>query len=155
MKKSRVIEIFNFLNTIKISKISDKEVRNAIISNHLAMYKIAKEHNEEIQEVQKKLFEGKEAEIQELNDLRQQYKEETDNLKKQDLVFRISNECSDILALEKEFNDMFVESLNTEINVNIKKVSQEKFVEACVEADVEITTGDLIVLTDLFVEDNE
>ena len=150
MKKSRVIEIFRFLGNIKINKITNKEVRSAVISNHLQMYNIAKQYEEDVKELQKRLFEGKEEEIQKLNELREKFNSETNEDVKKDLIKTITSEYKDILNLEMEFNNEASRQLNTEVELNLKKVKQDDFVETCVEADVDITGRDLISLTDLF-----
>ena len=155
MKKSRIIDIFKFLGEIKLSKVTDKEVRSAIISNHLQMYKIAKEHEEELKEAQTKMFDGKQDRIEALNILREQYRTSTDEEAKNAILKAIQDDYEDVLTLEREFNDLFYNRLNEETELNLKKVSQEKFVDACVEADIDITSGDLIILTDLFTEDYE
>ena len=150
MKKSRVIEIFRFLGNIKINKITNKEVRSAIISNHLQMYNIAKQYEEDVKELQKRLFEGKEEEIQKLNELREKFNSETNEDVKRDLIKTITSEYKDILNLEMEFNNEASKQLNVDVELNLKKVKQDDFVETCVEADVDITGRDLISLTDLF-----
>lgn len=150
MKKSRVIEIFRFLGNIKINKITNKEVRSAVISNHLQMYNIAKQYEEDVKELQKRLFEGKEEEIQKLNELREKFNSETNEDIKRDLIKTITSEYKDILNLEMEFNNEASKQLNVDVELNLKKVKQDDFVETCVEADVDITGRDLISLTDLF-----
>lgn len=150
MRKSRIVEIFKFLGSIKLNKITNKDVRNAIISNHLRMYKVAQEHDEEIKELQKRLFEGKEEQVFILNKLREEYKNTSNNEVKIRIIKKINNEFSEILSLEQEFNDIFNDTLKEEKEVTLKKVSQEDFIQACVEADVDITSSDLIILTDLF-----
>lgn len=150
MKKSRVIEIFRFLGNIKINKITNKEVRSAVISNHLQMYNIAKQYEEDVKELQKRLFEGKEEEIQKLNELRDKFNSETNEDIKRDLIKTITSEYKDILNLEMEFNNEASKQLNVDVELNLKKVKQDDFVETCVEADVDITGRDLISLTDLF-----
>ena len=150
MKKSRVIEIFRFLGNIKINKITNKEVRSAVISNHLQMYNIAKQYEEDVKELQKRLFEGKDEEIQKLNELREKFNSETNEDVKRDLIKTITSEYKDILNLEMEFNNEASRQLNTEVELNLKKVKQDDFVETCIEANVDITGRDLISLKDLF-----
>lgn len=149
MKKSKVIEIFRFLNSIKLNKVSNKEMRSAIISNHMQMHNIAKQYDEDVKELQKKLFEGKEESIESLNSLREEYKKANDSRKKE-IETTIIKDHSDILSLEIEFNNEIVNLLNSEVELNLKKVTQDIFIDSCVEADVDITSGDLIILTDLF-----
>lgn len=152
MKKSKIIAIFRFLSGIKVSKIKDKDVRTAIVGNHLQMYKIAEEYDSDIKEIQKKLFEGKDEDVKALNDLREKYKHETDEEKKKDIIGIITDNYGEILALEKELSSVIEEKFNEEKELNIKKVKQEAFLDALVDADVDITPSDLIELSDLFEE---
>lgn len=152
MKKSKIIAIFRFLSGIKVSKIKDKDVRTAIVGNHLQMYKIAEEYDSDIKETQKKLFEGKDEEIKSLNDLREKYKIETDEEKKKDIIGIITDNYGEILALEKELSSVIEEKFNEEKELNLKKVKQEAFLDALVDADIDITPSDLIELSDLFEE---
>lgn len=152
MKKSKIIAIFRFLSGIKVSKIKDKDVRTAIIGNHLQMYKIAEEYDSDIKETQKKLFEGKDEDVKALNDLREKYKHETDEEKKKDIIGIITDNYGEILALEKELSSVIEEKFNEEKELNLKKVKQEAFLDALVDADVDITPSDLIELSDLFEE---
>lgn len=152
MKKSKIIAIFRFLSGIKVSKIKDKDVRSAIIGNHLQMYKIAEEYDSDIKEIQKKLFEGKDDDVKALNDLREKYKIEKDEEKKKDIIAIISDNYGEILALEKEMSDTIETRLKDEKEINIKKVSKDAFVDALVDAEVDVTPSDLIELSDLFEE---
>jgi peptide methionine sulfoxide reductase MsrA len=148
MKKSRIISIYNFLSNIKLNKVTNKEVRSAIISNHLQMYNINEQYNKDVQELQKRIFEGKEEDINVVNNLRNKFK----NAKEEDRPSIVSEilEHKEFLKLEEEFNTEVYNLLNQEIDLNFKTCSQEDFVETCVEANVDITSDDLIVLTDLF-----
>lgn len=150
MKKSRVIEIFRFLNGIKLNKVLDKDIRSMIISNHMQMYNITKQYDEDVKELQRKLFLDKQTEIEELSKLREDYKN-SDNISiKKEIESKIIKDYSNIISLEIEFNNELNNILNTEIDINLKKVSKENFVEMCVNADIEITANDLLILIDLF-----
>ena len=153
MKKGKLIGYFRFLSGINLSKIEDKGIRSSIISNHLMMYRIAQQHDEDIKELQKKLFEGKEEDIAALSKLREEYKEVADDRKKE-IINQIMTDYKSLLELETELNALFNEKLNEEVDVNLKKVSQEDFVEVCVGAGIDITPADLIELEDLFEINN-
>lgn len=150
MKKSRVIEIFRFLNGIKLNKVLDKDIRSMIISNHMQMYNIVNQYDEDVKELQRKLFLDKQSEIEKLSKLREDYKN-SDNISiKKEIESKIIKDYSDIISLEIEFNNELNNILNTEIDINLKKVSKENFVETCVNADIEITANDLLILNNLF-----
>lgn len=155
MKKSKIIAYFRFLSGIKVSKITDKEVRAAIISNHLQMYRVAQEHDEDVKEIQKKLFEGKDEKINALNDLRTKYQNEKDEAKKAEIVKIIVDNHAEILELEKELQNAVGEKLKEEKELNLKKVAQDAFIDACVEAEVDITPADLVELDGLFKDEDK
>lgn len=150
MKKSKIIAVFRFLSNIKVSKIKDKDVRAAIIANHLQMYKIAEEYESDIKEIQKKLFEGKDEDVKSLNELREKYNVEKDEDKKNEIVKVIKDNYGEILKLEKEMSDAIETRLKEEKEINIKKVSKDAFIDALVDAEIDVTPSDLIELSDLF-----
>jgi hypothetical protein len=114
------------------------------------MYNIVNQYDEDVKELQKKLFLDKQSEIEKLSKLREDYKN-SDNISiKKEIESKIIKDYSDIISLEIEFNNELNNILNTEIDINIKKASKEDFVETCVNADIEITANDLLILNNLF-----
>lgn len=150
MKKSKVIEIFNFLNGIKLNKITNKSVRGTIISNHMLMYNTVKQYEGDLKELQRKLFEGKEDRVQELNTLREEYKNTKDSTLKKTIENNIVSNFSDILSIEIDFNNEVMSMMYSEIDVDIKKFDKNDFIESCIEAEVDFTAGSLLSLNDLF-----
>ena len=150
MKKSKIIAVFRFLSNIKVSKIKDKDVRAAIIGNHLQMYKIAEEYETDIKEIQKKLFEGKDEDVKSLNELREKYNLEKDEDKKNEIVKVIKDNFGEILKLEKEVADAMETRLKEEKEITIKKVNKDAFIDALIDAEIDVTPSDLIELSDLF-----
>lgn len=69
MKIETVLEMFKFLGTIKLNKFP-KELRTPILLNHTALNKIVKEFNVDVEEMQKKMLEGKEEDVQKLTNYR-------------------------------------------------------------------------------------
>lgn len=76
MKRIEIINMFRTLGKIKLNKVSDKVMRNALISDHLKMFRVAKENDEYIASLQAQ-FEP--AAVKELNEAYDRYaKEEID-----------------------------------------------------------------------------
>lgn len=48
MKRIEIVNMYRILGRIKLNKITDKDLRNTIISDHLKMFRIAKENDEYI-----------------------------------------------------------------------------------------------------------
>ena len=63
MKQIDVNNISNFLGKIRINKINDRETKIGLVNIHMELYKKVQEYSEYIKELQKKYFEGKEAEL--------------------------------------------------------------------------------------------
>lgn len=145
MKKKEVTGIYKFLAGLKLSKFS-KETRSAILSTHLSMYKVAEDVEKDIREAQKKMLEGKEEEVQKLQDLRSQYQSSTDESEKATIVERIQVECRDVLALEQELGRMVDAMLEEDVDVNIVKADREEFMEGLVANEIDFTPADLMAL---------
>ena len=52
MKRIEIINMFRTLGKIKLNKVADKGMRNALISNHLKMFRVARENDEYIASLQ-------------------------------------------------------------------------------------------------------
>ena len=148
MKRSEIITIFRFFNDFKLNKFS-KNVRKSILSIHLASYKIAKEYDEAVQELQKKTFEGKDEQVQELMELRNEYRA-ADDKRKTEIEKTIVTDYKEILELERDLNQAIEDLLNETIDITFTKMKSDEFVEDCAKADVEITPATLIQLEPVF-----
>ena len=154
MKKRKIIGYFRFLSGINLSKVENKKVRSAIISNHLMMYRIVQQHDEDIKELQKKLFEGREEEISALNNLREEYKIAETEVRKKEIVDAIMNDYKDLIELEAEFTKAINEKIDEDANISLKKISQDEFVDVCFGAGIDITPADLVELEELLETNN-
>lgn len=52
MRRIDIINMFRTLGKIKLNKVSDKGMRNALISDHFEFYKVARENDEYIASLQ-------------------------------------------------------------------------------------------------------
>lgn len=152
MKKNEVISIYRFLGGVKLNKISDKDTRNAVIVLHLAMHKIVKGLDDDTEVLRKKFLEGHEEEVAGLTAERQAYQNEPDEDKKTEILRGISEKYGEILKVEQQLNDVYVEMLKADVELPSVKLSAEAFVEALAEQDVDITPTDLLHFTELFSE---
>ena len=153
MKKAKIIEAFRFINGIKLNVVSDKETRSAIISNHLKMYKIVEQHEAEVKKVYEKFFDGKTEEIQVLYNLRNEFNSDATDERKKEIVESIMKDHADLLAVEKEFNETYSNMLNEEVEVNITKLNQESFINACADSNLDFSMTEIIALDELFKEE--
>lgn len=152
MKKEQAINIYRLMTGIKVSKIKNKEVRKTIIKNHLALYKATKEYDDDVSELRKKFFDGKEDEQKQLTELREQFQSETTPENRLAIVNRIKNEFGELVSIEQEFSEEVQGLLDDEANVSLTKLGQDEFIAAAVDADFDITNADLITLQEMFNE---
>jgi hypothetical protein len=151
MKKSEITNIFHFLGGIKISQVKDKEMRNALYAAHISLFHAAKQIEEDIQELQKKVFEGKENEVQKLQSLRAEFHNlDTSGAdygkKSKEVVDRINSECADTLKLEVEFNRAYNDIMSAEVKGGFKTLSRQKFLDSICDFGVDIKLDQLALL---------
>ena len=156
MKRSTIIEAFKLINGIKMNVVTDKETRSAIISNHLMMYKVAQENDEEVKKVYEKLFEGKNEDLQKVAELRQEFNTEgTTNERKLAIVKELNDNYKHIFELEAEFNKAFAERNEEDVDIKVVKFDRDAFVNACADSGVEFTMVDILRLEDIFKGEEE
>lgn len=150
MKRRTVLDAFRFINGIKMNVVSDKETRAAIISNHLKMYKVAEEHEVELKKMYDKLFEDKEEDMQKLHALRGEFHTTESEERRGEIVKEISENYSEHISLENEFNEFFEKRLNEELDVELVKFDKEAFINACADSGIEFTMIDIAKVEELF-----
>lgn len=73
MKRIEIINMFRVLGKVKLNKVADREMRNALISDHFEFYKVARENDEYIASLREQF--DPEA-VQDVNEAYQKYAEE-------------------------------------------------------------------------------
>lgn len=148
MNKVKIVNLSNYFANLKLNKFS-KEIRCAIISNHLKVNKIVKDFNEAVDEARKKFFSGKEEDLEKLNRYREEYNAAPDE-NKVEILNKIKSECIEALSLEQEFIG-FVNALAVEeVEIEFSKIDMGEFIESCSEADIDITPSDLMNFEEIF-----
>lgn len=146
MKQIELNNVSDFLRKIRINKINDRETKIGLVNIHMELYKKVQEFDEYIKELQKKYFEGKEAELDAYNQqVTQMLAAEPE--KRAELEAALDPEMKKLVV---EFNGLINDRLNKDIPVELNKIDKEKFVEALIDLDIEFTCDDLIVLKDLY-----
>lgn len=122
MKFSVVNSVVNILSGMKLNKISDKEVKNALVLDYLNLRKELKEINSYTQEI--------------ITKFQEDWKDTIPAVRK----LRLENEpivgYDEYLASERDANETIAEYLNRETGVDIKTVSVDAFVESLGDEDV-------------------
>lgn len=153
MKRGIIIEAFRFVNGIKMNVVYDKETRSAIISNHLKMYRIVEQHEDEVKKLYDKLFEGKTEDVQALHVLRGEYNSGVSVERQGEIVEEISNNYSELIKLEHEFNDAFNKLNEEDIDIDIIKMNKESFINACADSGIEFSMIEMMKIGEIFIED--
>lgn len=146
MKQKDLNVISNFLRKIKINKIKNRETKIALINIHLALYKKVEEWQSDLEELQKKFFEGKEQELALYNQKVQEI-QSTPADQQSALVEQLNPEMKSLVS---EFNSIVEGMLMREVPIEFEKVNEQDFIEALIDLDIEFTCDDLIVLKDLY-----
>lgn len=141
MKKVEILNLNNVLSKVKLNKL-EKEVRDIVLANHIATFKLAKEISSHLEEIKLKSFEGLEAEIALLQKYRAEYPTATEEVKLQ-LLEKAANDCPNIIAAEQSANDFADKFLNEELEVELTKMTHSDFIEMCVASDIDITPTDI------------
>lgn len=154
MKKSIIVEAFRFVNGIKMNVVYDKETRAAIISNHLKMYKVVEQHEDEVKKLYEKLFDGKFEEVQSLHALRGEYNSNVSQERRGEIVEDISRNYSEIIKLENEFNEAFNGMMEEDIDICIIKMNKESFINACADSGIEFSMTEMMKIAEIFTDED-
>ena len=73
MRRIEIINMFRTLGKIKLNKVEDRQLRSALITDHLKMFRIARENDEYVASLQGQFDPGA---VKEINEAYQRYAEE-------------------------------------------------------------------------------
>ena len=126
MKKREIKPALNALRTVKMPKIEDKDLRNALIKNHLFLLGQGKKYDAAIEDLRVAHLGPYDAELKEVQEMQNQLNQETDAAKKKELVEKI-NSHTDLLEAINGFNKAINDLDNEEVDV--PSIDGEKFAE--------------------------
>lgn len=150
MKKLEIVNFSNFISGLKLNKFN-KEMRSAIISNSLIASKIAKEFNENVEEAKKQFISGKEEEVEKLNAYRASYNTSSAE-ERQEIIEKIKSECMEALAVEQEIITFINKFSNENVEASFVPINMIDFIDACADADIDVTPAQLMSFNSIFVE---
>lgn len=131
MKVVEVRIIFEFLSKLKLNKF-EKEVRIALLKNYTEMYTVYKEQEAKMEELKKKIFTD-------------------DDLKSiQESIENKTSLSQDLINKNTEYNSVLSSLFDSECDIKITKVSEEKFVEGLANSDIDFTPIDIVRLKPIF-----
>lgn len=146
MKQYDLNNISNFLRKIRINKIKNKETKIELINIHMALYKKVLDWKKDLEELQKKFFEGKEAEL----DLYNKQVLEIQNAAPEKQAELEATLDPEMKTLVTEFNELVNQMLEKDVAVKLTKIDKDRFIEALIDLDIDFTCDDLIILKDLY-----
>ena len=141
MKVNEIVIANRFLSDLKLSKF-DKTVRIAVLKNYMAFSKIAKDYENMLEDLRKKMFDDKQEEAQEVQKLR-------DNLQKAKTAEEFEQATVELekhqefLDAENEFIRLINDEASKEVEVEITKIDRNKFVDSLVASGIEFTPRDI------------
>lgn len=141
MKVNEIVIANRFLSDLKLSKF-DKIVRIAVLKNYMAFSKIAKDYENMIEDLRKKMFDDKQEEAQKVQKLR-------DNLQKAKTAEEFEQATVELekhqefLDAENEFIRLINDEASKEVEVEITKIDRNKFVDSLVASGIEFTPRDI------------
>ena len=136
MKKKEIAAALDALRKIKIMQIEDKEIRNAIISNHLKLIGIYRKYNEEFEDARTAFLSSYGKEQNEVMKLDNELKSSKDPDRQEDILKKIDS-YKGYLEAVKEFNEK-VSSMGEE-EVELIPVGADKFVEEYQKQDYDMS----------------
>ena len=122
LTNSNAIAITNILSGIKLNKIPDKNIKSILLWNYVALRKIARDANDDKQEIIKKLQEDWRESISPVRTLREENKPVVG--------------FDDYLAAEKDANEAISAIMEKEIEADIRPVELEGFIDAIDDEDI-------------------
>lgn len=136
MKKKEIKPALDALKSIKIPKIEDKDVKTAIIKNHLKLLAEQKKLEGELEDLQKAYLGPYEDQRNAFAELQQKFNAEKDEAERQKLVDQMNSYTELISALNSLNKDQY-EKLEEDVEVEL--IDMDKFVEEYQNQDYDLT----------------
>lgn len=136
MKKIEIRNALNALKKIKMPKIEDKDLRNAIIKDHFALLGESKKYDAAVEDFRTAYLGAYEAELAEVQKLQDSIRTEADPQKQKSIADEINShkELFDAIhAFEKAVDDLGKETVEVEL------IEGEKFIEEYQKQDYDFT----------------
>lgn len=135
MKKKEIKDALAALKPIKIQRIADKALREALLADTLTMLSEQRRYEQDAKDLEKALLGAYEADREEVADLQARLQRETDRDKRQELQQEIDKHA-DLFAAVRTFNKTVITLGEQEIT--IKGMDREKFLSGLEGQDHDI-----------------
>lgn len=148
MKVKEIIDVHNFISNLKLNKL-DKDVRFKLIKIYPELVKNVKEYEDYRKNLQDKMFEDRQEEIDTIQELRNKLS----TSRNIDEVLEINKEFEnhkDFFKLEKEFSQLIAEYLSKDIVIDFEKLNKDSFIDSLYTSEIDFTLSDLSRLDSIF-----
>lgn len=135
MKKKEIQLALNALKQIKMPKIEDKAIRNAIISNHLKLLGLSRKFNADFEDMRTVFLAQYEEEQTVVQKLQAELLQTSDKARREELVKTIESH-KDYLEAVKDFNDKAAKLGEEEVEIEV--IDGSKFVEEYQKQDYDL-----------------
>lgn len=137
MKKSEIKAALDALKEIKMPKIENKELRNALIENHLTLLDAGRKVDAAAEDQRKVFLEAYKEETREIENLQQKLRTEDDPAEQRSIAREI-NSHKDYYEATRDLNER-VEKLYAEEVPGLKKIDRTKFSEEIQKQDFKMS----------------
>lgn len=120
-----------------MTKIADKEVRNALITNHMALFDAQEKYEKQAKKLETVHLGAFEEDRKKVGDIQNEYRKETDPKKKADLLNKLNGKEFEELNKAWEVYAKAMEALGEEEVTGLKPIDRDKFIAAITEAEIE------------------
>lgn len=148
MKKFEVVNLFNYFSNLKLNKFG-KETRNVIVNNFSKIENIKNQIDEDVNKLKETLLSENIENVQKLALYREAYKTATEE-SKIEINNKIKEECQPALEIEAKLFVAMNKLYGEYVEIDIKKINKEMFIDECTEAGIDVTLSELSTISAIF-----
>lgn len=141
----QVVDLFSVLDRIKLNAVPERAVRDAVLTNYVNLKRVNDKVGNAIENARKKLIEGKDKDIAELQRLRDEEQASTDEARKMDIRKTIERDHADLLAIESELSAFARKKRQEEVkDVEIIKIDRDALMDALAASGMAFGAVDIL-----------
>ena len=145
MKNNSILNIYQFLDKIDISKLEDTNLVCKILYNLSKLDEENSKIKKRFESAQSKLFKDKTDRVSELSELRKTINSENEA----EISKKIKQEYSDILDLEQIYYKVVNSILDAHIDIDLDKIDRKEISYICKILGIDLSLQEFIELRDL------
>ena len=145
MKNNSILNIYQFLDKIDISKLEDTNLVCKVLYNLSKLDEENSKIKKRFESVQSKLFKDKTDRVSELSELRKTINSENEA----EITKKIKQKYSDILDLEQIYYKVVNSILDEHIDIDLDKIDRKEISYICKILGIDLSLQEFIELRDL------